>query len=94
MRRRYFEFLWLCSPALTCCSCDPPCLPDEVPVFADEAPLAEPDFEPPLECDVSVPLDAMIYSSLRDLDDPGGVNFDLKIKFPRKFDYTRWLHMQ
>jgi hypothetical protein len=44
-------------------------LPDEAPVFADEAPLAAPDFEPPLECDVSVPVDAMIVLLLRDLDD-------------------------
>lgn len=24
---RVYDFLWLCSPALTCCSCVPPCIP-------------------------------------------------------------------
>lgn len=30
-----FEILWLCSPALTCCSLEPPYLPGELVLFGD-----------------------------------------------------------
>ena len=64
----YLEFLWLCSPALTCCSCEPPCLPEELELLSDDdALLLPPDLEPPF----GEPLvDAMMHSCLRDRFDP------------------------